>query len=288
MGNFVPFVKMNGIGNSILIADMRNFPSRISAGAIMRLSCDSVVSFDQLLALYSCDDSAIDGDLEIYNSDGSVAQACGNGMRCLGSWLSAETTISHFVFRTLGGLLPVDIRDDGTVSVNMGAPKFLWHEIPLSEEFADTTRIELQFGPIDSPILHSPSVVNIGNPHAIFWTDSDLDTYDLSSFGPMLENHPLFPERANITIARVLDTNILQIRTWERGAGLTLACGSAACASAVCGFRTSRTDREVEVRLPGGILHILWSEDDTILMSGPTQHEFSGTLDPLSGDYRRD
>jgi len=161
----------------------------------------------------------------------------------------------------------------------MGKPRFAWDEIPLAEPFHDTTGIELQIGPIDAPVLHSPSVVNVGNPHAIFWVN-DIDAYDLGRFGPLLENHPIFPERANISLAQVTSRNGLRLRTWERGAGLTKACGTAACAAAVAAARKGLTDRQVTVELPGGVLFIDWTKDDHILMCGPAELEFEGTLAP--------
>jgi diaminopimelate epimerase len=163
----------------------------------------------------------------------------------------------------------------------MGRPEFDWQKIPLSEEFHDTRAIELQIGPMDAPVLHSPSVASMGNPHAIFWVDRDVGSYELDRFGPVLENHPIFPERANISIARILSRNEMDLRTWERGVGLTLACGSAACAAAVSAARTKRTGRKVKVSLPGGDLDIEWREsDDHVLMTGPVELEFEGRLDP--------
>jgi diaminopimelate epimerase len=162
----------------------------------------------------------------------------------------------------------------------MGPPKFGWKDIPLAEEFRDTRSIELQIGPIDAPILHTPSAVSMGNPHAVFWVD-DVNAYDLARFGPLLENHPIFPERANITLAHIVDRDHIVIRTWERGAGLTLACGSAACASAVSAARLRRTNRSVQVTLPGGELGIEWRErDDHVLMTGPATFEYEGRFDP--------
>ena len=179
--------------------------------------------------------------IEIINSDGSMAQACGNGMRCVVQALAAETGQKLFTFETVAGILNAEEHADGTISVDMGVPRFGWQDIPLAEEFRDTRMIELQIGPIDAPVLHSPSVVSMGNPHAIFWVDDDVWSYELDRFGPLLENHPIFPERANITIANVTSPEALTIRTWERGAGLTRACGSAACAAAVSAARTRRT-----------------------------------------------
>jgi diaminopimelate epimerase len=162
----------------------------------------------------------------------------------------------------------------------MGVPRFAWNEIPLAEEFRDTRAIELQIGPIDNPILHSPSVVSMGNPHAIFWVD-DVNAYDLARVGPLLEHHPMFPERANITLCAVQSREHIVIRTWERGAGLTKACGSAACASAVAAPRRKPTERKVRVTLPGGDLAIEWrAGDDHVLMTGPVEFEFEGRFDP--------
>jgi len=165
-------------------------------------------------------------------------------------------------------------------TVDMGPPKFGWKDIPLAEEFRDTRSIELQIGPIDAPILHTPSVVSMGNPHAIFWVD-DIEAYDLGRFGPLLENHPIFPERANITLAHIVDRDHIVMRTWERGAGLTRACGSAACATAVAAARLKRTNRIVHMTLPGGELTIEWRErDDHVLMTGPATFEYAGRFDP--------
>ena len=168
-----------------------------------------------------------------------------------------------------------------TITVDMGEPRFRWDEIPLAEEFRDTRAIELQIGPIDKPILHSPSVVNVGNPHAVFWVE-DVNAYDLARIGPMLENHPLFPERANISVAHVTSPKSITLRTWERGAGLTKACGSAACAATVCAARKQLTERAVTVTLPGGPLGIEWRADDRILMTGPVELEHEGVLDVLA------
>ena len=162
----------------------------------------------------------------------------------------------------------------------MGKPRFAWDQIPLAEEFADTRCVELQIGPIDDPILHSPSALSMGNPHAIFWV-KDVMAYDLSKIGPLLENHPIFPERANISLCAVQSKEHIVVRTWERGAGLTKACGSAACAAAVAAVRLRKANRKVTVTLPGGDLQIEWREsDDHVLMTGPVAFEFEGRFDP--------
>jgi diaminopimelate epimerase len=169
------------------------------------------------------------------------------------------------------------VNGDGSVTIDMGAPRFAWNEIPLSEPAPDTRRIDLQIGPED-PVLRSPSVVNVGNPHCLFFVD-DVKAHDLARFGPMLEHHPLFPERANISLVQVLGPDAIKVRTWERGAGLTRACGTAACAAAVAAARRELTAREVKVSLPGGDLLIEWRESDGhILMTGPYALDFEGTL----------
>ena len=168
--------------------------------------------------------------MRIDNADGGEVEACGNATRCVGRLLMAETGRDIAAIETVAGLLFVrPAKKADLISVDMGVPKFDWQDIPLAEEFRDTRAIELQIGPIDAPILHSPSVANIGNPHAIFWVD-DVSAYDLARFGPMLENHPIFPERANISLAHVTAPDAIRLRTWERGVGVTRACGTAACA----------------------------------------------------------
>jgi diaminopimelate epimerase len=270
------FVKMNGLGNEIVIVDLRRAPSPIGAGEARAAARQE--PFDQLMALYPAHGNA-DASIRIYNSDGSEAGACGNGMRCVASLVGAETGKTDLNFETAAGLVSCTRAGEGHFTVDMGAPRFRWDEIPLAKEMPDTRAIDLAFGPSGAPILSSPSAVNMGNPHAIFWVD-DPQAYDLRRIGPMLEHHPLFPERANITLAAVRARDRLVIRTWERGAGLTKACGSAACAVAVAAARLNRTGREVTVTLPGGDLAIEWrAGDDHVLMTGPVEYEHAGRFD---------
>jgi diaminopimelate epimerase len=232
-----------------------------------------------MMVLHAPRTAGTEAYVRIYNTDGSEAEACGNGMRCIG-WVVAEKTGRKALkFETKAGVLEVGVGGMDEISVDMGKPRFGWQEIPLAEPFHDTRRIELQIGPIDKPILHSPSAVSIGNPHAVFWVE-DVQAYDLGRIGPMLENHPLFPERANISLAHVTARDAVTVRTWERGAGLTRACGSAACAVAVCAARKGLTDRRVTVTLPGGPLGIEWrAGDDHILMTGSVALEHDGVLE---------
>lgn len=277
----IPFLKMNGLGNDFVVWDAREAPVRLDPDAIRRIGArDGGIGFDQMITVERSPGGA-DAFMRIHNRDGSEVDACGNATRCIGRLLMEEKDSEAATIETNAGLLKAFATDDARrVTVDMGRPRFAWNEIPLAEEFHDTRAIELQIGPIDAPILHTPSVVNVGNPHAIFWV-RDLDAYDLSRIGPMLENHPMFPERANISLAHVLSDGEVEIRVWERGVGLTKACGTAACAVGVAAARDRRTGRKVRVHLPGGPLDIEWREsDDHILMTGDTEVEFEGLLDP--------
>jgi diaminopimelate epimerase len=184
---------------------------------------------------------------------------------------------------TRGGLLKARRLEDGRVTVNMGKPHFGWNEIPLAEQLENTAMLPVRVGPIDAPILSAPFGVNVGNPHAVFWV-KDVGSFDLEQIGPMLENHPLFPDRANISLAQVDSPDYITLRVWERGVGITQACGSAACAALVGAASTKRTGRQATVTLPGGDLHIDWREsDDSILMTGPVAYDFEGLFDPQNG-----
>jgi diaminopimelate epimerase len=272
------FHKMNGLGNEILVVDMRGRKEAMSGNVARDVAGRPGLAFDQMMVVRDARTPSTDAYVQIYNVDGSEAEACGNGMRCV-AWIAAEEAgRDAFTFETKAGLLTASVASKDRITVSMGRPKFGWQDIPLAEPFHDTRRIELQIGPVDKPILHSPSVVNVGNPHAVFWV-SDVDAYDLGRIGPMLENHPIFPERANISLAHVVSPTAITARVWERGAGLTKACGSAACAVAVCAARNKLAQRQVTVTLPGGPLLIDWRADDDIWMTGPVELEHEGVLD---------
>jgi diaminopimelate epimerase len=272
----IPFRKMNGLGNDFVVLDARHKSVGVAPEDARRLSdrtkgpgCDQVIVLEP--------SKGADLFMRIFNADGSEVEACGNAARCVALLVARENGCPDVTVETRAGLLKAHVDSADSVIIDMGEPRFGWEDIPLAEPFADTTRIELQIGPIDEPILHSPSVVNVGNPHAIFWVD-DVNAYDLGRFGPLLENHPIFPERANISLAHVTARNALTLRTWERGAGLTKACGTAACAAAVAAARKGFTDRQVTVTLPGGKLVIDWIANGHILMRGPAELEFEGTI----------
>jgi len=292
MAGQVEFARMNGLGNKILVVDMRGRTDKVTSEAAIALAADPATEFDQIMAIHDPKAQGTDAWIDILNCDGTKAQACGNGTRCVVQALAAETGRKTFTFQTVAGILNAQEHEDGTISVDMGKPVFSWDKIPLSEEFFDTSRIELQIGPIDAPILHSPSAMSMGNPHAIFWVDKDPMSFDLERFGPMLENHPMFPEKANITLAQVTSDRSLRTRTWERGAGLTLACGSAACAAGVSAARTGRTGRKVTIDVASAPsrqpLVIEWRENDHVVMTGPAEWEWSGKVDPETGAFSRD
>ncbi|MEO6014671.1 MAG: diaminopimelate epimerase [Devosia sp.] len=283
-----PFLKMNGLGNEIIVADMRGRADRVTPAAAVVINADPATKFDQIMAIHEPRTPGTRYYIEILNSDGSQAEACGNGMRCVVQALSAETGQKSFVFETLAGIVTGDEHADGLITVDMGKPRLGWQDIPLAEEFYDTTGIELQIGPIDAPVLHTPSAVSMGNPHVTFWVEDNVWSYALDRFGPLLENHPIFPERCNISIANVVSPDHIILRTWERGAGLTRACGTAACAALVNAARTKRTGRKATLTLPGGDLLIEWRADDHVMLTGPAEYEFSGQFDPRLGSWSRD
>ncbi|WP_205015230.1 diaminopimelate epimerase [Rhodoligotrophos appendicifer] len=268
----VPFRKMNGLGNDFVVIDARFAAVPITAAQASQIS-DRVqgVGCDQLIRIGRPVSPSADAFMSIWNPDGSEVSACGNASRCVADMLLDETGKKSVVIETRAGLLQCT-RNDVGVSVDMGVPRFGWADIPLSVPMDDTSAMELEHGPLDTP-----SAVNVGNPHCIFWTD-DVDNIDLARLGPELERHHLFPERANISVAQVEALDHIVLRVWERGAGLTRACGTAACAAAVCAARKGLADRHVRVTLPGGDLDILWREDGHIIMTGPVAYEFDGEL----------
>lgn len=279
------FLKMNGLGNEITVLDLRGTGLRVSPAEARAIAADPRSRFDQLMVLHDPRSPGTDAYLRIYNTDGSESGACGNGTRCVAWAMLADPAMAPaagpaLLLETKAGFLPTMREGERTFTVDMGAPRLRWDEIPLRDPFHDTRSIELQIGPIDAPILHTPSAVGMGNPHAVFFVD-DPEAYDLSRIGPLLENHPIFPERANISLARVAAPDHIVLRVWERGAGLTRACGSAACAALVAAARKRLTGRSARVTLPGGDLLVAWRESDGhVLMTGPVELEHEGILAP--------
>lgn len=289
MESQLQFLKMNGLGNEFIVIDARKTMPQLGPEAV-RLLADhaSGPGCDQFITLETSPVGA-DVFMRIHNADGGEVEACGNATRCIGLLMMDELGKETVQVETVVGVLVASRGDgEGMVTVDMGVPKFDWQDIPLSEPFEDTRAIELQIGPIDAPILHTPSVVNVGNPHAIFWVKNDVESYGLEVNGPLLENHMIFPQRANISLAQVHNRSELTLKVWERGVGLTEACGTAACAAGVAAYRNKMTDRKVLVHLPGGDLTIEWREaDDHILMTGGTMLDYAGVIDLADLSWRK-
>jgi diaminopimelate epimerase len=269
--------KMNGAGNEILVMDLRGAGVAATGADARAIRGDRRLEFDQLMVVSEPRSPGADAFVTIFNNDGSEAGACGNGARCVAYALMRDGG-EVLRLETREAVLTCRRRSDLVFEVDMGRPRWGWRDIPLRDPLADTRRVAIEL-PEGAPASLGPaSLVNMGNPHAIFWVEN-IDTYDLAAFGPLLETHPLFPERANISLARVEARDRIQLKVWERGAGLTRACGSAACAALVAAARLELTDRRAAVRLPGGELTIQWrSVDDHVLMTGPVEFEFETTL----------
>ncbi|WP_139412589.1 diaminopimelate epimerase [Bartonella mastomydis] len=278
-----PFSKMDGLGNQIIVADMRESTQALTPQAILALSADPEMHFDQIMAIHTPTQNEADFRIEIWNADGSKAKACGNGTRCVIAWLTDHNFGENFRLETPAGLIEGKYQANNLISVDMGCPNFNAKEMPVSREIVDTNHVEITAGP-----LRDACLVSVGNLHAIFFVENDLQHIPLEKYGPILEHDSLFPERCNISIACITSKKSLNLRTWERGAGLTQACGSAACASAVAAYRRGLTQRHIDVNLLGGKLNIFYREDNHIIMTGPIKYQFSGFLNPLTGCYKKD
>jgi diaminopimelate epimerase len=263
----VPFIKMHGLGNDFVVLDAREVPL---PGAMTEARARALgdrrtgIGFDQLILLEPSE--AQDFRVRFFNSDGSEVGACGNGSRAV-ALLHGQAA----VVETEGGLLALEPLDGGA-RVDMGAPRFDWDAIPLAYAMDSFAM------PVGWETLQGPMAVNVGNPHAIFFVD-DADAVDLERLGPLIEHDAIFPERVNVNVASLAGPDHLHLRVWERGAGLTRACGTGACATAVAAIRRGLVKSPVRITLPGGDLTIAWEQGGTILMSGPAQESFRGTFD---------
>jgi diaminopimelate epimerase len=269
---------MNGAGNEITVLDLRSSNLTVSAEEARAIAANPATAFDQLMVIFDPKSDGTDGFMRIFNTDGSQSSACGNGTRCV-SWHMLEgSSKNQLTLETASGFLESRRDAEFTFTVDMGAPRFGWQEIPLSRPVSAIDAIDFRFTTSNGKVLSEPACVNMGNPHAIFFVE-DVEAYALDINGPVLEHDPLFPERANISLVQVAsDDHIIQ-KVWERGAGLTLACGSGACAAGVASARRGFTGRKLRVTLPGGDLLIDWrASDDHVLMTGPVEFEHRGTF----------
>lgn len=286
-----PYIRMNGAGNAFIVVQAFEEPFHPTEDQVRALAdpATGLGGFDQLIGVEPSETA--DAFMRVWNADGSMVETCGNALRCVGWLLLQATDKEEVVIDTLGG--PTTARraagrvgsgdPEGStaathqVTVDMGAPRLEWSQVPLSEDM-DTRGIELQVGPIDAPVLHTPGAVSMGNPHVVFFTDR-LDDAFVRGSGSLVEHHPLFPEGVNVGFADVLARDHIRLRVWERGAGLTLACGTGACAALVASARRGLTDRKAAVTVDGGELTIDWDEaSGHVFMTGPVEVEGTGFL----------
>ena len=261
----VQFHKMHGLGNDFVVIDARAQPVTMSPARARALADRRTgIGCDQVILLRPS--KSADARMQTWNPDGSEVEICGNATRAVALLLGKAATLETAA-RTVE-IIP----QAGGATTDMGVPRFSWDAIPLA--YAMDTRAM----PVGWDALQSPAAINVGNPHVVFFVD-DLAAVDLATLGPVIEHDPLFPQRINVNVAQVTGPHSLDLRVWERGTGLTRACGTGACATAVAGIRSKRVASPVSVTLPGGELHIEWAPDETIRMTGPAAQVFIGTID---------
>jgi diaminopimelate epimerase len=271
------YQKMNGLGNQFVILDLRKSEAKISGEAARFIAdpktgpgCDQVITIEERKTA----DSVFMG---VWNADGTEVNACGNAARCVGWILMEEESANNIYLSTGSGKIHAQRVGGDRIAIDMGEPKFHWRDIPLAEQMDDTRFVDVKLGPIDDPVLWGPSAVNVGNPHCIFFVD-DAEAQALDRFGPMIEHHPLFPDRVNVSVAQVISDHAVRVRVWERGVGITKACGTAACAALVSAHRRRLTARKAVITLDGGDLAIEWRDDNHIIMTGPFAFDGEGKL----------
>jgi len=256
--------KMDGLGNDFIIFDKREKSILLSKNQIKKISNRNHTGCDQVI--FIARNKSGDPLLEFYNSDGGETTACGNGSRCVAFLLMKESNEKKITLRTKFGILRAELNNDNLIKINMGSPNFVWHKIPLVKEM-DNKNLKIKINSIDGKEVVGGFSLSVGNPHLIFFVE-DLNKFDLNKIGPQLENHNYFPEKCNITLASVINKKYIKVKVWERGAGLTRACGTAACATAVSGSILGLNDRSVDIEFIEGLLNINWKEDNNIYMTG--------------------
>ena len=257
--------KMDGLGNDFVIIDQRDSTINLSKDQIIKICDRNYIGCDQLILIKK--NRKIDAGLEFYNSDGSVSGACGNGTRCVANLLSKENNKKEIILWTLGGILKSKILGDNLVETEIGVPKSNWKEIPLIKTL-DTRDLSIEILDKNDKIHYGGNAINVGNPHVIFFVNK-IKNFDLKKWGPEIENHVYFPEKCNVTLAEVISKNLIKVNVWERGAGLTKACGTAACATAVAGNINGLTDKKVDIEFALGKLSISIDKKNSIHMKGP-------------------
>jgi diaminopimelate epimerase len=271
--------RMNGAGNKILVLDLRGGSVRPAPADARAIHRAHGLDYDQMMVVADPRTAGTAADVIIFNNDGTLAGACGNGARCVADRLCRELEVGDVRIETEAGVIACERLGPWSYRVDMGPPRLGWEDIPLDHAVADTRRVDLWPDGGGPPALGPASLVNMGNPHAVFFVP-DLKRIDAAELGARIEVHPMFPEKANVTFAKATARDAVDALVWERGVGLTLACGSAACATVVAASRLGLVERKGTVRLPGGELIIEWrSGDDHVLMTGPVEYEGAFTLD---------
>jgi len=257
--------KMDGLGNDFVIIDQRIHNLNLSKDEIIKICDRDFIGCDQLILIKK--NREINASLEFYNSDGSVSGACGNGTRCIADFLSKESNKKEITMRTSSGLLKSKILGNNLVETEIGIPKTTWEDIPLSKKL-DTKDLKIEILDKNNNKHIGGVAVNVGNPHIVFFVN-DIESFDLNKIGPKIENHELFPEKCNVTLAKVINKNLVKVRVWERGAGLTKACGTAACATAVAGNIKSLINKTTDIEFALGRLTISIDKKNSVHMKGP-------------------
>ena len=257
--------KMDGLGNDFVIIDQRYQNYNLTKDQIIKICDRKFIGCDQLIFIQKSDEK--DAGLEFYNSDGSVSGACGNGTRCVADLLSKENNDKEIILWTSSGALKSQILGDNLVETEIGVPKINWNEIPLNQNL-DTKNLKIKIVNKNNIEHIGGTSVNVGNPHVVFFVDN-IEDYDLKKIGPEIENHKYFPEKCNVTLAQVINKKLIKVKVWERGAGLTKACGTAACATAVAANINELTDKTTDIEFALGKLSISIDKNNSIHMKGP-------------------
>ena len=268
----IPFTKMHGLGNDFVVLDARRGPLRIGARQARAIADRHTgIGCDQVIVIEPPANGLADVFMRIRNADGGEVAACGNGTRCVAAMIMKEKNSTHAAIETAAGVLDAEAKADGLIAVDMGPAGTDWRDIPLAGP-ADTLHLDIAAGPLSDPVA-----VNMGNPHAVFFVD-DAEAVPLDSLGPQIERHEMFPRATNVEVAQVLSGSEIRLRVWERGVGITLACGSGACAALVAASRRGLTGRAADVVVDGGRLGIEWLADGHVRLTGPVAVSFTGTL----------
>ena len=257
--------KMDGLGNDFVIIDQRIKNIELSKDQIIKICNRNFIGCDQLIIIKK--NPKLDAELEFYNSDGSTSGACGNGTRCVANFLSREKNQKKITVSTSSGVLKSNILDNNSVETEIGIPKVKWNEIPLSENL-DTKNLKIKILNKNNIEHIGGTAINVGNPHIIFFVE-DVENFDLKKIGPEIENHKLFPEKCNVTLAKVINKNLIKVKVWERGAGLTKACGTAACATAIAGNINGLVEKKTDIEFKLGKLSIFIDDKNIVHMNGP-------------------